>query len=328
MSQYALDDLIDAGISDIAIIIGDVYPNKVKEFYGDGSRFGIKITYIYQDKPAGIAQAIGLCREFVGNDKFVVYLGDNILKGGIKSFAARFDKQTSADAIILLCEVKDPSRYGIATIRGNQIEKIVEKPRNPESNLAVIGVYFLSPSIFPIIDNLRPSWRGELEITEALQNLMLAGNRIEYNYVTGWWKDTGTPEDVLDANRFILDSLKEDVKGLVESDESIQGRVVIGKNTKIAKGAVVRGPTIVGENCQIHAGVYIGPFTSIGNNVQIIHGEIENSIVMDNCKIKMHKRIIDSIIGNNSVITNERDSPQKGMKFIVGDGTSLYLNDR
>jgi glucose-1-phosphate thymidylyltransferase len=323
MSQYAVEDFVQAGISDIAIILGDIFPNKVKEYYGDGSGFDAKITYIYQDKPGGIAQAIGLCEDFVGSDRFAVYLGDNILKGGIKNYASRFAKSES-DALILLCEVKDPARFGVATVRGSHIEKIVEKPKNPESNLAVTGIYFLTPRIFELIKNLRPSWRGELEITEALQNLMIGGGKIEYDYVTGWWKDTGTPSDVLDANRLILDGLDTRIDGIVESDESIQGRVVIGKNTKVSKDALVRGPTIIGQNCQIDAGVYIGPFTSIGNNVQVKQGEVENSILMDNCVINVRERIVDSIIGNNSVIDVNK-VPNKGMKFVLGDSSFLSL---
>lgn len=326
MSLYALEDLVEAGINDVAIVIGDICPQKVKEFYGDGAKFGAKITYIYQDKPGGIAQAISLCRDFIGKNNFAVYLGDNILRGGIKSFATKFEK-SKAEALILLCEVKDPSRFGIATVRDNRIEKIVEKPKNAESKLAVIGVYFLTPAIFDIIGNLRPSWRGELEITEALQNLIIAGMKIEYDYVTGWWKDTGTPEDILDANRFILDGLQSNVQGLVEDEESLQGRVSIGMNSKISRGAIVRGPTIIGRGCQIEPGVYIGPFTSIGNNVHITRGEIENSIVMDNCKINIKTRIVDSIIGNNTSITNNDRTPQKGMKLILGDRTAIYLSN-
>ncbi len=324
MSQYAVEDMVDAGVKEIAIILGDVFPDKVKEFYGDGSKFGAKITYVYQDKPAGIAHAIGLCKDFVGDDKFAVYLGDNILKGGIKSYAAKF-RQSESDALILLCEVKDPSRFGIATVRGEHIEKIVEKPKNPESNLAVIGIYFLTPSIFQIIKNLRPSWRGELEITEALQNLMISGRKIEFGYVTGWWKDTGTPEDILDANRFMLDDVRTDIKGSVESDESLQGRVSVGKGTKILKGSLVRGPVNIGENCQINSGVYIGPYTSVGDNVIIRKGEIEGSIIMSNCEIDTSTRIVDSIIADGSKIIDTPNSSPKGHRFLLGERSQVML---
>jgi glucose-1-phosphate thymidylyltransferase len=324
MSRYALEDLLEAKITNIAIVIGDIFPEKVKEFYGDGSKFGAKITYIYQDRPGGIAQAIGLCKDFIGSDSCVVYLGDNILKAGIKNYVSRFSN-SNADALILLCEVNDPSRFGIATIKDTHIEKIVEKPKRSESNLAVIGIYFLRSSIFQIIDQLKPSWRGELEITDALQHLINSGKKIEYDYVTGWWKDTGTPEDILDVNRFILDSLERKINGIVESHSSLQGRIEIGKNTRISKGSIIRGPVIIGENCQIHSEVYVGPFTSIGNNVIIKHGEIENSIIMNNCQIDTHIRIVDSIVSNNSKVIEVPNPSPKGHRFLLGEGSQVLL---
>ena len=325
MSCYALEDLIRAGVTDIAILVGHVFPERVKEFYGDGSKFGAKITYIYQDKPGGIAQAIRICRDFIDNDKkFVVYLGDNILKGGINRYVSRFTESNS-DAIILLCRVKHPSRFGIATIRGNNIVKIAEKPKSPQSNLAIIGIYLLTAAIFDIIDNLKPSWRDELEITEALQELMASGRKIEYDYVSSWWKDTGTPEDILDANRFILDDLNTEVHGIVEEEDSLQGRVVIGKNTKISKGCIIRGPTIIGENCNIDSTVYVGPFTSIGNNVHIRHGEVENSIIMDNCKIDIQARVVDSLVASGSKITDKPNFYPKGHRFLLGERSQVIL---
>jgi glucose-1-phosphate thymidylyltransferase len=265
-----------------------------------------------------------LCKDFVGSEKFVVYLGDNILKGGIKKFVTRFS-DSDTDAFILLCQVKDPSRFGIAGVVGDKIKKIVEKPKNSDSNLAVIGVYFLTPTIFHIIDSLKPSWRNELEITEALQNLIDSGKKVEYDYVTGWWKDTGTPEDVLDANRFMLDSLQGELNGTVESDESIQGRVVIGAGTMVAKGATIRGPVVIGEGCTIGSQAYIGPYTSIGNNVTIHKGEIENSIIMDSCEISVDTRITDSMIGAGSKITNTSPSGPKGHRFLLGEYSQVAL---
>ena len=206
MSQYALEDLREAGITDIAIIIGDVYPEKVKEYYGDGKKFGVNITYVFQDQPKGIAHAIRLCKKFVGDDRFIVYLGDNVFRASLDKYSKKF-VSTKSDAMILLCEVNDPSRFGIAELDGKNIKKIVEKPKNPQSNLAVIGVYFLTPKIFDIIDKLKPSWRDELEITDALQLMMDSKLTVSYDTVTGWWKDTGTPEDILHANQLILDSI-------------------------------------------------------------------------------------------------------------------------
>ena len=323
MSEYALDDLIEAGIKDIALIIGDIYPEKVKEYYGNGEKFGVKITYIEQDKPGGIAQAIGLCKDFVGNEKFVVYLGDNILKGGIREYAARF-QEGNEDAIILLCEVKNPSRFGIATIKDDRIVAIVEKPKQPTSNLAVIGIYFLTPHIFSIIDKLQPSARGELEITEALQGLLTSGKRVTFGYVSNWWKDTGTPEDILDANRFILDGIHPKIDGLM-ADDGIQGRVVVGHNSIIEKGAILRGPSVVGHDCKVASGVYVGPYTSIGNNVNIKKGEVENSIVMDECEIDVSFRITDSIIANNSKVLSQPNTLPRGYRLLLGERSQISL---
>ena len=206
MSQYALEDLKTAGVTDIAIIIGDVYPEKVKEYYGNGSKFGINISYVYQDKPKGIAHAIRLCKDFIKDDKFIVYLGDNVLRKDLVDYTKKFQNSKS-DAMILLCKVDDPQRFGIVELDGNKIKKIIEKPKEPLSDLAVIGIYFLSPKIFDIIDKLKPSWRNEYEITEALQLLMDNGHTITYDTVTGWWKDTGTPEDIIHANKLVLDSI-------------------------------------------------------------------------------------------------------------------------
>jgi glucose-1-phosphate thymidylyltransferase len=324
MSRYAVEDFVEAGITDIAMVVGDLFPEKVKEYYGDGSKFGAKITYIYQQKPGGIAQAIGLCKEFICTDKFVVYLGDNILKDDIQKFSLRFSK-SNADALILLCEVKDPTRFGIAAIQGNRIEKITEKPKQPESKMAVIGIYFLTPSIFRIIDNLKPSWRGEFEISEALQMLIISGSKVDFDYVTGWWKDMGTPEDILDTNRFILDGIERDIKGIVESGNSLRGKIIIGNNTRVAKEAIIRGPAIIGENCVIGPGVCIGPFTSIGNNVQLRNGEFENSIIMDHCEINTKSRIVDSIIANQSKITDEPHMSSRGHRFLLGERSEVML---
>lgn len=294
MSQYALEDLKEAGITDIAIIIGDVYPEKVKEFYGDGTKFGVKITYVFQDQPKGIAHAIGLCKEFVGKEKFVVYLGDNILRKGLKSYVSNFSTSNDS-ALILLSEVTNPSQFGIAEIKNNILTKIIEKPKSPPSNLAVIGVYFLTPEIFPIIDNLKPSWRNELEITEALQELISIQNPPKFDYVSGWWKDTGTPGDVLHANKLILETL------VAENTNQIQ----IGKDSKIHPSAKITGPIIIGKNCFIGASATIGPNVSIGDNSNLDECQIKNSIIMDDCEI--HSKIIidDSIVSDGTKITGD-----------------------
>lgn len=321
MSQYALEDLKEAGIIDIGVIIGDVYPDKVKEFYGDGSKFGVKITYIYQDKPKGISHAIKLCRDFIGNDRFIVYLGDNILRTGLVDYTKKF-QSSIADAMMLLCEVDDPSRFGVAELDGTKIKKIMEKPKNPISNLAVIGVYFLTPKIFDIIDILKPSWRGELEITEALQLLMEKGNTIEYDIVTGWWKDTGTPEDILHANQLVLDTIGTQNQFRIDKETKIQGNIAIGKNTNVSRDSFITGPVIIGENCSIGPAARIGPHVSIDNNCSIKQCDIENSIIMADCKIDAKITIADSIVAHASEITNHH---LKKHQFLLGERSQVRL---
>ncbi len=322
MSQYALEDLRKIGITEIAIIIGDVYPEKVKEFYSDGSKFGVKITYIFQDKPKGISHAIRLCKDFVGNDRFVVYLGDNILRKGLENYAKRFGS-SNAEAMILLCQVDDPTRFGIAELDGKKIKKIVEKPKNSTSNLAVIGVYFLTPKIFDVIDKLKPSWRGELEITETLQLLMEQHHSIEYDIVTGWWKDTGTPDDILHANRLVLDTIGTPNQFLLNEGAHAQGNIVMGKNTTVSRDSFVSGPVIIGDNCTIGPAARIGPYVSIGNNSILKYCDIENSILMDDCIIDKKIHISDSIIAHGSEITNNHKS--KKHQFLLGERSQIKL---
>ena len=312
MSQYVLEDLRDAGIKDIAIIIGDVYPEKVKEFYGNGEKFGVNLTYVYQDNPKGIAHAISLCYDFIGTDKFVVYLGDNILRTGLLSYVKKF-QSSSNDAQILLAEVENPSQFGVAKIQENKILKIIEKPKDPPSNLAVIGVYFLTPKIFEIIKQLKPSWRGELEITEALQLLMDNDLQIDYDYVTGGWKDTGTPKDILHANKLILESMAQ---------KNNENGILIGKNCTIDSSSKINGPVIIDENCVIGSSSIIGPNVSIGKNSHLDNCTIKNSIVMDNCIINASIKIVDSIIANGTEI---KKNESEESVYLLGERSNIVL---
>ena len=203
MSEYCLESLKNSGISDIAIIIGGIGSNKVKEYYGNGENFGVNLTYIEQDFPKGIAHAVRLCKDFIGDEKFVVFLGDNIIQKNITEYVENF-KDSDDSASVLLCEVDNPTQFGIAEIENEKIIKFTEKPKNPPTNLAVTGIYFLTPLIFDLIDNLKPSWRNELEIVDALQMLLDINKKIRYYVITDFWKDTGTPEDILKANKIIL----------------------------------------------------------------------------------------------------------------------------
>jgi len=325
ISQYVLEDLVEAGVREIAIVLGDMYPEKVKEYYGNGSTLDTKISYIYQGEPKGIAHAIGLCEQYIGDDSFVVYLGDNLLKGGIKDFAESF-KDPNYDAMILLCEVENPQRFGVAKFdEKGKLTGLVEKPKHPPSNYALTGIYFFKPIIFHMISQLKPSWRGELEITEAIQLLLDNGYNVGHQFVKGWWKDTGAPEDILEANRLVLDELKPQIKGKIEDKNSIQGRVFTGENSTIKQGALIRGPAIIGENTLIEANVYVGPYTSIGNNAAIKRGEMENSIIMDHCLIDVDERIIDSLIAPHSKIISCGDNKPSGRRFILGERSHVEL---
>lgn len=322
MSQYCLESLIDAGISEIAIIIGGIGSNKVQEHYGNGEKFGIQITYVNQDHPRGIAHAIRLCKEFVGNDKFVVFLGDNIIKKSIREYVSRFEK-LDASASILLCEVSNPTQFGIADVKDGVIKKIMEKPKNPPTNLAVTGIYLLTPTIFDIIDRLKPSWRNEYEITDALQMLLEENYEIIYDMITDYWKDTGTPQDIIHANEVILSDMKPYFYGTKEKNVSINGNVMIGKGTVIKKGSKIVGPVIIGKECIIGLDTYIGPNTSIGDNSNLSKCSIESSIIMSGCIIDGDFKIRNSIIAFNSEIVkiNNRGSNV----FLLGEGTKITL---
>jgi glucose-1-phosphate thymidylyltransferase len=325
ISQYVLESLRDAGINDIALVLGDVYPEKVKEYYGDGSRFGVKISYVFQGEPKGIAHAIGLCREFVGDQSFVVHLGDDLIKGGVKKYVEEF-VNSGYDGMILLCRVREPHRFGVAEFNKNgNLVRLVEKPKEPPSDYALSGVYFFKPVIFNMIDKLKPSWRGELEITEAIQLLLENGNSLGHRFVDGWWKDTGTLENILESNRLVLDEFKSEILGVIEDKASIQGRVYVGEGTVVKNGAVIRGPASIGRNTLVDANVYIGPYTSIGNNVRIKRGEIENSIIMDDCQIEIDNKITDSLIGPCSEIIENNNHKPKGHRLVIGERSKITL---
>ena len=317
MSQYCLESISDTGITDIAIIIGGVGSNKVREFYGDGSKFGVNITYIHQDEPKGIAHAISLCKEFVNGEKFLVFLGDNIIQKSISDYVTNF-KNSTFDATILLCEVDNPSRFGIADVENQKILKITEKPKNPISNLAVTGIYLLTPLIFRIIENLKPSWRNELEITDALDNLLKQNNNISYEKITDYWKDTGTPEDIIHANGEILEKIQT----------SSENKVIIGYNCEIQSDVTFEGGVIIGDNCKIKSGSHIGPNVSIGQNSEISNCNMKNSIVMKNCKINLTGKITHSIIADNSEIMENLKNAIDNLverTFLLGEGSKISL---
>lgn len=318
---YCIEDLINAGIHDIGIIVG---PNREQVMETVGKvEWDARIEFIFQDAPRGLAHAVKISRDFVGSDNFIMYLGDNLLKGGSVDFVKDFI-DAKVDASLLLTEVDDPTQYGVALVdeQNKVIVKLVEKPKNPPSNLSIVGIYGLTPVIFTAIDNISPSWRGELEITDALHWLIENGYKVRYDMVRGWWKDTGKTEDLLDANRLILDSIPEKNLGTVESG-TIKGRVNIGKNTVISGNTVIKGPVIIGNDCIISAS-YIGPNTSIGDGSIIRSTEIEDSIVLDGVNLENIDRISESLIGKN-VSIRKNDTLPGGRKFVVGDSSQVML---
>ena len=311
MSEYCLEAIRDCNITEIAIIIGGVGSEKVKEYYGNGEKFGIKITYVEQAEPLGIAHAIKLCRDFIQNEKFLVFLGDNIIQKSISGLKENFEN-SNFDATLLLCEVDNPSRFGIVDLKDSKITKIMEKPKNPPTNFAVTGIYFLTPKIFDVIDNLKPSWRNELEITDALDILLKNNDNISYEIITDYWKDTGTPEDIINANTQILKNQSEK-------------KLLIEKSTVIEPDSSIIMPCIIGKNCKIEKNSTIGPNASIGDNTIITSNvSIKNTIIMSNCKIEGGLKINNSIISANCHLHgNNKDKSEK--LFLLGEGTRISL---
>lgn len=323
--NYAIEDLREAGITDIGVVLGKVGRDEIQGHLGDGSEFGVDISYIVQGEPLGLAHAVGCARDFVDEEPFVVYLGDDLMQGGITELVDDFDPNEYG-AGIGVQEVDDPSRYGIVGIdEGGNVTQLVEKPDDPPSNFALIGVYLFTSPIFTQIERLEPSWRNELEITEAIQGLLEEGHNVQYHVVEGWWKDTGKPEDVLHANRLVLDELRTRIDGEVEDEERIVGRVEIGEGSTIEAGATIRGPVSIGERTTIKGGSYIGPYTSIGDDCVIEDAQIEDSVIIGNSKITCERTIVDSLIGQQTTIVSNNGTKPAGDRLVVGENSSLQL---
>ncbi len=324
VSEYVLLNLIESGVRDINIVVGEIGSKEVQDYYGDGSKWGVRISYTFQEKPLGIAHAIGLVRRFIGQDDFIVTLGDNYFQGSFQPLLDSF-KKGRYDALIALTEVTNPSQFGIAEIRDGKIISLQEKPKNPRSNLAITGAYFLKPAIFPIIDNLKPSWRNELEITDAFQIMLDDGMSIGYSIISGWWKDTGTVDEFLECNRMVLDKLEYWNNHEYDQDNvKITGKVGISKNVSIRSNTTILGPCFIGDNTVIENS-YIGPYTSIGNNCQIKNVEIEDSVITDSCNLDLSNktRIARSLIGSSvSVRTSPRGNT---IRLIVGRDSKIEI---
>ncbi len=314
VSQWVLEQLRDSGIRDVVIILGDNNPNKVVEYYGDGSRFGVKITYVYQGKARGLADAVYRVKDVITEDRFLVYLGDNIVPYDDLSSFLSF----KGSASILLAKVDNPNRFGVAVIKEGKVVKLVEKPKERISDLALVGVYGFTKEIFDVIEDLKPSWRGELEITDAIQGLIDRGREVEYRIIDGWWKDTGTPKDILEANSFLLDKYAERrIEGEVR-DSSVDGRVIIEKGA-LVESSTVRGPAYIGKGTKV-MNSYVGPFTSIGDDCEVRNSEIEYSVVLDNVKVE-GVSMMDSLVGNNSSVVKGK----RWVKLVVGENSRVEL---
>ena len=318
---YGIEAVRDAGIAEVGIVVGDT-AEEVKKAVGDGGRFGVKITYIQQEAPLGLAHAVKVSRDFLRDDSFVMYLGDNLLKEGITAFVSEF-ASGRYDAQILLARVKNPSEFGVAELDGGRVIGLEEKPKQPKTDYALVGVYMFTRSIFEAVEHIKPSWRGELEITDAIQYLIDKGFVVNSHIVEGWWKDTGKLEDILDANRMVLTELDRKLDSDPDKRSEIHGNVQVGKKVKI-EGSVLRGPCIVGDGASV-IDSYVGPFTSIGRNTSIMRSEIENSIVLEDCTIRdIGSRIGNSLIGRNVTVA-KNDRPPRAYEFMVGDNSNIVI---
>jgi glucose-1-phosphate thymidylyltransferase len=319
---YGIEALVEAGVTEIGIIIAPETGEEIREAAGDGSRFGAEITYIVQDEPAGLAHAVLTAAEFLGDSPFVMYLGDNLLADGLRGLVASF-RESEPDALILLTPVSDPSSYGVAELDGDKVVRLVEKPKDPPSNLALVGVYLFTSLILDAARSLEPSWRGEYEITEAIQKLIEDGRRVQSEVVGGWWKDTGQLADMLEANRLVLEEIETRLDGEIDEASRVEGRVVVEAGAKVS-GSVVRGPAVIGAGARIED-AYVGPYTSIGEGVTICRSEIEHSIVLAGSVVQdLDTRMEASLLGREVRLTRSEGRPRT-LRMLVGDKSEIKI---
>ena len=317
-----IETLREAGISDIGVVVGDTAPD-IKNAVGDGSRWGVRITYLPQDAPLGLAHAVKISRDFLGDDRFVMFLGDNVIQGGLSPLLREFAGSDN-NCQVVLTPVAEPQNYGVAQLDDQgRIVRLVEKPKEPPSNLALVGIYMFDSNIFKAVNAIKPSWRNELEITDAIQYLVQAGYRV-YPYVhTGWWIDTGKQKDMLAANSLVLEELTHVVQGHVDKDSLLEGKVTIERGAEIINSRI-RGPAIIGQETRI-VNSYVGPFTSIYHHCVVEDSEIEHSIVLENSSIiDLPARVEDSLIGRHVQLTRSPIKP-KAYKFTLGDNSQVGI---
>jgi glucose-1-phosphate thymidylyltransferase len=324
---YGIEAMAEAGIEQVGIIIAPETGGEIRQAAGDGSQFGVRITYIVQDEPLGLAHAVLTAESFLAGSPFVMYLGDNLLQGGIADLVSAF-REHEPDALILLTRVPDPENYGVAELGAAQdgeigpIVRLVEKPAEPVSDLALVGVYMFTASVHDAARAIEPSPRGELEITDAIQHLVDSGRRVEPHIVRGWWKDTGRLEDMLEANRLILDNIRERVQGEL-IDSQVDGRVVIEPGARLER-TVVRGPAIIGSGAQL-TDCYIGPYTAVGERCAISGAEVEHSILLAGCTVRdLDGRLESSLLGRNVTVKRGHLQP-RAYRLMVGDNSSISI---
>jgi len=319
---YGIEALVDAGVTEIGIIIAPETGDEIREAAGDGSQFGVRITYIVQDEPAGLAHAVLTAEPFLGKDPFVMYLGDNLLQGGMRDLVRNF-RENAPEALILLTPVPDPENYGVAELDGaGAVKRLAEKPKEPATDLALVGVYMFTPAIHAAAEAIEPSARGELEITDAIQHLVDRGMRVEPHVVRGWWKDTGRLADMLEANRLILDNVDTRVEGEL-IDSQADGRVVIEPGARLER-STVRGPAVIGAGARL-VDAYVGPYTAVGEDCLIQNAEVEHSILLAGSSVRdLDGRMESSLLGRNVAVRRDGRSP-RAYRFMVGDNSEIGI---
>ncbi len=320
---YVLEQVREAGITDVGIIISPETGSSVKGVAGDGSRWDMQITYIVQAEPLGLAHAVKTAQDFLGTEPFLMFLGDNLIQKGIGGLVQEFE-QYNPEALILLKEVPNPSIFGVAELDASgRLTRLVEKPKEPKSNLALVGVYLFTPEIHKAISQIKPSWRGELEITDAIQKLLEMRKEVRSHISAGWWLDTGKKDDILEANRAVLDDfLKRNIKGDIDAESQVVGRVEIGEGTRV-ENSTIRGPVSIAGGCKIKHS-FIGPFTSIGENTVVENSSVEHSVILENCRIYRIGGLEDSLLGEG-VELKKRGERGGAIRLFVGDDAKLEL---
>jgi len=332
---YGIEDMVAAGITDIGIIIGET-GDEIRAAVGDGSAFGARVTYLPQDAPLGLAHCVLIARDFLGDDDFVMYLGDNMLEQGLTEFVDRFEAEREAaraprlgeDAVvpaaqILLARVDDPRQFGVAEITtAGEVVRLVEKPADPPSNLALVGVYLFDPRIHDAVAAIEPSARGELEITDAIQWLIDHGHRVRHEVLEGWWIDTGKKDPLLDCNRLVLETLDTDIKGVVDDASRIDGTVVLAEGAEVVRSRIL-GPAVIGPGTRV-TNSYIGPFTSIAADCEVTDSEVEHSVILENSRIVGIPRVTDSLIGRDVEVLRSEQKPT-ALRLMLGDHSRVEV---